>query len=123
MVMAVCFRVRASVHLSIPCKMFTDSTNMDVDSTDYEQRVQSELDPLIQRDEKGPSKKEERVARAQFLALCFALFVVGWTDGSTGPLLPRIQIFYDVSWVGPYPFDLFFFPQPPMNFAGGIRNS
>jgi hypothetical protein len=79
--------------------MFTDSTNMDVDSTDYEQRVQSELDPLIQRDEKGPTKKEERVARAQFLALCWALFVVGWTDGSTGPLLPRIQVFYDVSCV------------------------
>ena len=75
--------------------MFTDGT---VDSTDYEQRVQSELDPLIQRDEKGPTVKEERVARAQFLALCWALFVVGWTDGSTGALLPRIQIFYDVSF-------------------------
>ena len=77
--------------------MFLDSTNIDVDSTDYERRTQSELDPLIQRDEKGPTKKEERVARAQFLALCWALFVVGWTDGSTGPLLPRIQISYDVS--------------------------
>ena len=71
----------------------------DVDSTDYEQRVQSELDPLIQRDEKGPTKKEERVARAQFFALCWALFVVGWTDGSIGPLLPRIQVSYDVSCV------------------------
>jgi hypothetical protein len=101
--------------------MFTNNTTQD---DDHEQlATPSELDPLVQRDEKGPSKKEERVARAQFLALCFALFVVGWTDGSTGPLLPRIQIFYDVSWVGPYPFDLFFFPQPPMNFAGGIRNS
>ena len=80
--------------------MFLDSTNIDVDSTDYERRTQSELDPLIQRDEKGPTVKEQRVARAQFLALCWALFVVGWTDGSTGPLLPRIQVFYDVSCVG-----------------------
>ena len=80
--------------------MFTDTTNLDVDSTDYEHRIRSELDPLIQRDEKKPTIKEERVARAQFLALCWALFVVGWTDGSTGPLLPRIQIFYDVSCVG-----------------------
>ena len=94
--------------------MFTDtttSTNLDVDSTDHEQRlgVQSELDPLIQRDEKGPTKKEQHVARAQFLALCWALFVVGWTDGSTGPLLPRIQIFYDVSWLGFIPLTIFFF--------------
>ena len=74
--------------------MFTDSTNLDVDSTDHEQSV---LDSLVQRDKKGPSKKEERVARAQFLALCWTLFVVGWTDGSTGPLLPRMRIFYDVS--------------------------
>ena len=44
-----------------------------------------------------PTLKEQRVARAQFLALCWALFIAGWTDGSTGPLLPRIQIFYDVS--------------------------
>jgi hypothetical protein len=80
--------------------MFTDSTNLDVDSTDHEHcSIQSVLDSLIQRDEnlEGPSKKEERVARAQFLALCWTLFVVGWTDGSTGPLLPRIQAFYDVS--------------------------
>jgi hypothetical protein len=80
----------------------TDTTILDVDSTgtdDHEHGtiIQTELDPLIQRDEKGPSKKEQRVARAQFLALCLSMFVVGWTDGSTGPLLPRIQVFYDVS--------------------------
>jgi len=69
---------------------------------DYEQaRVQtlSELDPLIcrvQHDVEIPTKKEARTARAQFLALCWSLFLIGWTDGSTGPLLPRIQIFYHV---------------------------
>ena len=52
-----------------------------------------ERDPLIQR----PTKKEARMARAQFLTLCWALFVIGWTDGSTGPLIPRIQDVYDVS--------------------------
>ena len=75
-------------------KMFT---TQDVESIHPEELIRSELDPLIPRDEKGPTKKEERVARAQFLALCLALFVVGWTDGSTGPLLPRIQVFYNVS--------------------------
>ena len=80
--------------------MFTDGTNLYVDptGTDHEHCIQTELDPLIQRDEKRPTKKEARMARAQFLTLCWALFVIGWTDGSTGPLLPRIQIFYDVSF-------------------------
>ena len=77
--------------------MFTDSTNLDVDSTDHEDCKQDVLDSLIQRDKKVQSTKEEHVARAQFLALCWTLFVVGWTDGSTGPLLPKIQNFYDVS--------------------------
>ena len=70
---------------------------MNVNSTDHEHCMQSVLDPFIQRDENGSSKNEERVARTQFLALCWTLFVVGWTDGSTGTLLPRIQNFYDVS--------------------------
>ena len=91
--MAVC-----PIPQSTSANMFTEDTNFDVDPTDLEHSsIQSELDPLIPRDEKGPTKKEERVARAQFLALCWALFVVGWTDGSTGPLLPRIQNFYNVS--------------------------
>jgi hypothetical protein len=78
--------------------MFTTNTTQDAESTHHhEQPSRSELDPLIQRDEKGPTKKEARVARAQFLTLCWALFVIGWTDGSTGPLLPRIQSVYDVS--------------------------
>ena len=85
--------------------MFTDSTNLDVESTDHDQRAQTELDPLIANDVKVPTKQEARTARAQYLALCWALFVIGWNDGSTGPLLPRIQIFYDVSW--PYSFDYF----------------
>ena len=77
--------------------MLNDNTNLDVESTDHEQPIQSELDPLIQPDVKVPSKQEIHVARAQFLTLCWTMFVMGWTNSSTGPLLPRIQIFYDVS--------------------------
>ena len=97
--------------------MFTNNTIQDVEYPHHEQRTRSELDPLIQRDEKGPTKKEARMARAQFLALCWALFVIGWTDGSTGPLLPRIQSFYDVSWA--FSFHHF---QPLMNSADRVRN-
>ena len=70
---------------------------VDVESTDHEQRLQSELNPLIQHVVKVPSKQEANVARAQFLALCWSMFVMGWTNSSTGPLLPRVQIFYGVS--------------------------
>jgi hypothetical protein len=75
--------------------MFKDNTNLDVEPTDHEQ--QSELDPLVQRDVKVPTRQEAHVARAQFLALCSTMFLYGWINGSTGPLLPRIQIFYEVS--------------------------
>ena len=74
--------------------MFTDNINTDAD---HEQSAHSELDPLIGNDVKVPTKQEACLARAQFLALCWALFVIGWNDGSTGPLLPRIQKFYNVS--------------------------
>ena len=32
-----------------------------------------------------------------FVTLCIAIFFEGWNDGTTGPLLPRIQEFYHVS--------------------------
>ena len=70
---------------------------VDVESTGHQQRVQSEQDPLIQHVVKVLSKQEANVARAQFLAICWSMFVGGWTNSSTGPLLPRIQLFYDVS--------------------------
>ena len=39
-----------------------------------------------------------RMARAQVLALCCALIVIGWSGGSTGPLLPKfIGIFLSTS--------------------------
>ena len=85
--------------------MTTDSTSLDVEYTDHDQHAQSEHDPLLGNDLKVLTKQEARSAHAQFLALCWTLFVVGWCDGSTGPLLPRIQKFYEVSW--PYSFDYF----------------
>lgn len=68
---------------------------------DYELGTHSELDLFIpmqlEPDQvKIPTRKEALTARAQFLALCWSLFVIGWTDGSTGPLLLRIQEYYEV---------------------------
>ena len=39
----------------------------------------------------------ERKRRINFFALCLALFMNGWNDGTAGPLLTRIQSYYNVS--------------------------
>lgn len=39
-------------------------------------------------------------ARIQFATLCWTLYLAGWNDGSTGPLLPRIQKVYNVGVLG-----------------------
>ncbi|KAI0774901.1 MFS general substrate transporter [Trametes elegans] len=37
-------------------------------------------------------------AKVQFATLCWTLFLAGWNDGTTGPLLPRIQAVYHVGF-------------------------
>jgi hypothetical protein len=64
------------VDLSIPTANLTYSGNEDTSIP-------------LRRDQKNR-------ARVQFLALCWTLFLIGWNDGTTGPLLPRIQLAYDV---------------------------
>lgn len=44
-----------------------------------------------------PAKVSQWTGRIQFLTLCFTLFLAGWNDGTTGPLLPVMQIHYHVS--------------------------
>jgi hypothetical protein len=45
-----------------------------------------------------PSRKQVKKARIQFITLCWTLFLAGWNDASTGPLLPRIQEVYHVTF-------------------------
>ena len=47
------------------------------------------------------TKTELRNGRIQFATLCWTLFLVGYNDGSTGPLLPRVQSVYHVSVIRP----------------------
>ena len=46
----------------------------------------------------APTLRESHACRLriQFIVLCFSLFLAGWNDGSTGPLLLRIQNVYHV---------------------------
>ena len=43
-----------------------------------------------------PSPAQRKRANIQFVTLCWTLFLAGWNDGTTGPLLPRIQEVYGV---------------------------
>lgn len=42
-------------------------------------------------------KKQRRRAQLCYFALCWCFFLEGWNDGTTGPLLPTIQRYYNVS--------------------------
>ena len=35
-------------------------------------------------------------AGLQLASVCYSMFLAGWNDGTTGPLLPKIQKFYNV---------------------------
>lgn len=45
------------------------------------------------------SQSQKILARIQFMTLCWTLFLAGWNDGSTGPLLPRLQEVYHAGFV------------------------
>ncbi|KAF9239880.1 MFS general substrate transporter [Melanogaster broomeanus] len=47
---------------------------------------------------KGQTEAQRLRARIQFAALCWTLYLAGWNDGTTGPLLPRIQKVYNVNF-------------------------
>jgi len=46
-----------------------------------------------------PTVQQRNMARIQLISLGWTLFLIGWNDGSTGPLLPRIQEVYHVSQI------------------------
>jgi len=63
-------------------------------------------------DSEEPSTRRNRVTKVaakgrkwlevQYTCLCLALFLAGWNDGTNGPLIPRIQRYYNVSSVATF---------------------
>ncbi|KAJ8589362.1 MFS general substrate transporter [Rhizopogon salebrosus TDB-379] len=49
-------------------------------------------------DLKGGTKRQRRLANVQFATVCFTMYLAGWNDGTTGPLLPRIQEVYRLNF-------------------------
>ncbi|KAI6148519.1 major facilitator superfamily domain-containing protein [Pisolithus tinctorius] len=60
--------------------------------------VPSPTGDVTPADQKGEENGQRRRARIQFATLCWSLYLAGWNDGTTGPLLPRIQRAYNVNF-------------------------
>ncbi|KAF8664609.1 hypothetical protein AX16_000708 [Volvariella volvacea WC 439] len=54
----------------------------------------------LSSDGREPEITKEQVRRGtiQFMTLCWCTFMIGWNDGTTGPLLPRIREEYNVGF-------------------------
>ncbi len=78
------------------------------DDVELMPRFPSSLAPSIRMDDDTDSTvpaisaAQKAVYRRKFLLaflpLCFSVFLNGWNDGTTGPLLARIQSYYHVTW-------------------------
>ncbi|KAH7913474.1 major facilitator superfamily domain-containing protein [Hygrophoropsis aurantiaca] len=65
------------------------------------------------------AKKHTRKAHLQFGSLLWCFFLIGWNDGSLGPLLPRIQEVYKIGFV---PVSLLFVFTCVGSFIGAVIN-
>ncbi|KAG1901123.1 MFS general substrate transporter [Suillus fuscotomentosus] len=50
-------------------------------------------------DLKSQTKRQRLRARVQFATICGSMYLAGWNDGTTGPLLPRIQKVYGLNFI------------------------
>jgi len=64
-------------------------------SLSYSQGESSSTPPAISPAQRAKFRLNSRI---QFAALCYSFFLEGWNDGSTGPLLPRIQRNYKIGF-------------------------
>ncbi|KAF9265531.1 MFS general substrate transporter [Marasmius fiardii PR-910] len=57
-----------------------------------------QLEALSESETQAPHPREDsKTAKIQLATLFWTLFLAGWNDGTTGPLLPKIQHVYHVS--------------------------
>ena len=49
--------------------------------------------PMVSAEERALQKRKGML---HFFAICWMVFVMGWSDGTTGPMIPRLQAHYHV---------------------------
>ena len=87
--------IRNSRHTIFKSIINVDTTST-LDSADEINGTISSSSSIVPSESSSLSKIQKIKGRIQFAALCWSLFVIGWNDGCTGPLLPRIQEEYHV---------------------------
>ncbi|KAI8976584.1 MFS general substrate transporter [Trametes punicea] len=81
-----------------PPATFEDEKRSDCIETNVVEGSQSSHAVAPQVTFPASTPASRRKARIQFATLCWTLFLAGWNDGTTGPLLPRIQSVYHVNF-------------------------
>lgn len=84
-----------------PCKILPSETNDNTEA--YELHVVTNkakssiaiLTSTFKAD--AQRRKEVRRERAAFGAIMFSMFMDGWNDGTSGPMIPAMQKYYNVS--------------------------
>ena len=87
--------VRSSRHTISKSIIDMDATPT-LEATD-EIKEKASSNPVTDVPSSALLKSQKIRGRIQFGVLCWSLFLLGWSDGTTGPLLPRIQEVYHVS--------------------------
>lgn len=77
-----------------------------LDTLSFEKPVLPYLDGSLKPDLSPPftsrianrklSQQQRRSSLVHFVSLCWCVWLIGWNDGTTGPMLPRIQEQYNV---------------------------
>lgn len=83
---------------SMPAKVHAGEHGAAIQFTVLSDLASTTEAPEATTDDPSPTMKRrmQTIENVQFAMLFLALFSAGFFDGSTGPLLPRIQKVYDV---------------------------
>ncbi|KAF5330048.1 hypothetical protein D9611_010410 [Ephemerocybe angulata] len=68
--------------------------SLDLRTTKEEGRVDAQGHPILS----GKTRRQTVVSNVQFASACWALFIIGWNDGTTGPLIPRMREEYEIGF-------------------------
>ncbi|KAJ6497304.1 MFS general substrate transporter [Mycena sanguinolenta] len=67
-------------------------------ATPLSEKVPSIVSEVDDSPSRAISKQHRTQERIQLITLCWTLFLLGWNDGSLGPLIPRIQRVYHIGY-------------------------
>lgn len=78
------------------CPVVQSSPSSDLESLPTLKAIQASKEDITSASDESLSPAIIWKRRIQYAAMCWCFVLEGWNDGSTGPLLPRIQETYHV---------------------------